>query len=105
MADKAVKLAMLKARIFGQVVKPPNVRSPSKLMRKSLRGPEVMEYFKGGVHPRAIDATFKPLRALSIFKDEDRDWRERQLKSYVARGKAIVKKGGGKRAAKTKGKK
>ena len=47
-------------------------RSPSKYMRKSLRGPEVMEYFKGGVHPRAIDATFKPLRALSIFKDEDR---------------------------------
>ena len=55
--------------------------------------------------PNSIDKIFKPLRAIGVFKDAARDYRESALESYAERGKALTQKGNGKRAQGQKTKK
>eukprot|EP00041_Stephanoeca_diplocostata_P007872 m.113256 g.113256 ORF g.113256 m.113256 type:complete len:99 (-) comp17070_c0_seq1:321-617(-) len=91
-------IASISARIFGNVVRPPNTRSPTKYARKFIKGDTIVDYFNEA--PILYKKLFLPLRAMGIYTDESRDWREEQLRAYKARGKILTKKGEGKRQKK-----
>lgn len=94
------KMAALSARIFGNVVRAPNMRSPTKYVKRMLKGQNMVDYTKHA--PHFDKRLHKPLRALGLFYDEERDWRERMIAENKLRGKFITKKGEGKRDGKKK---
>lgn len=94
------KMAAISARIFGNVVRPANMRSPTRYTKKLLKGDAIVDYSKAApMHHARLQ---KPLRALGLYMDENKDFREEQIRTNKLRGKFITKKGEGKRASKKK---
>mmetsp|Transcript_4000 Transcript_4000/g.10082 ORF Transcript_4000/g.10082 Transcript_4000/m.10082 type:complete len:104 (+) Transcript_4000:58-369(+) len=102
MSKRVRSIAEISARVFKNVVVPPGpgTRSPTKYAKKGLQGPARLEWWAES--PDRNYALNRTLRALGLYQDESRDWREEQLQNFIDRGKILTKKGEGKRKGKKK---
>eukprot|EP00051_Salpingoeca_urceolata_P031403 m.11459 g.11459 ORF g.11459 m.11459 type:complete len:101 (+) comp4018_c0_seq1:60-362(+) len=99
MATKAARLAVLGRRIFGEVVHPPNVRSPNKYIRK-LKGRAVLSYFPE--HVAQEEKLLQRLHSQGLWTEDRLEWKIEKREWNKSRGKSPPKKGEGKRAGKKK---
>eukprot|EP00039_Didymoeca_costata_P019519 m.337856 g.337856 ORF g.337856 m.337856 type:complete len:104 (+) comp18248_c0_seq1:98-409(+) len=102
MANKAKPLAEISARIFGNIVKPPGVRSPTKYLKKPLKGDAVYSYYEDINKANQLPETFRVLCTLNLFTDQRQEFTDSQKRLLKQRGKFPTKKGEGKRNTKKK---
>lgn len=100
-SNYAKHMAQLSARIFGEVVRPTDIKS-MKVVRLFARQPydktpDLVEYY-----PRHVELTslMKRLRFLGLYRDEHQDFADEIKRLRALRGKVPPKKGEGRRAQK-----
>eukprot|EP00056_Hartaetosiga_gracilis_P014665 m.240922 g.240922 ORF g.240922 m.240922 type:complete len:102 (-) comp16530_c0_seq1:130-435(-) len=100
MGDRVQQIAKLSKQIFGHVLNPPNVRSPTKHLRKAMRAEQMMKYYPETVVNQ--DKVLTRMIAAGIYLDPTMVYYHEKRNDQRRRGKTPTKKGEGKRAQKKK---
>ncbi|EGD78918.1 hypothetical protein PTSG_01893 [Salpingoeca rosetta] len=100
MAERLRRLGMLSRSIFGQVVLPPNVRSPTRHLKKATKAEAMMRYYPETVmHQNKL---LTRMIAAGIYLDEKMIYEGEKKVMNEKRGRVPTRKGEGKRAQKKK---